>query len=378
MIPYGRQSISAEDIKAVSNVLNSDWLTTGPQVEIFETKLQTVVGAPTVSVSSGTAALHCAYAAINLTQDEEVITPPLTFIATQATASMFGAKIVFADILSDIGTINPEAVEKAITPRTKAIVAVDYAGHPAELEELRTLADKFGVFLIEDAAHSLGSSYRNTPVGAIADITTFSFFPTKNITTSEGGAVASIDQNLLEKAKLFARQGLVRDAKLFRANADGDWHQEVHDFGLNYRLSDVLCALGISQIGKLSDFKKSRRMIFNKYKEYLDGIIGTALPQQRTYVDPMWHLYPIQVPRSKRRRIFDKLRSEGFGVQVNYLPAHLHPVFTKLGYKRGDFPISEEFYDREISLPMWPGILELGDVYFEKIRDVIASETTKT
>jgi dTDP-4-amino-4,6-dideoxygalactose transaminase len=378
MIPYGRQSISAEDIKAVSEALKSDWLTTGPQVERFETKLQTIVGAPTVSVSSGTAALHCAYAAIGLKQDDEVITPPLTFIATQATASMLGAKIVFADVLSDIGTINPEAVEKAISPRTKAIVAVDYAGHPAELQELRTLADKKGIFLIEDAAHSLGSSYRNTPVGAIADLTTFSFFPTKNITTSEGGAVASINERLLEKARLFARQGLVRDKKLFRANADGDWHQEVHEFGLNYRLPDVLCALGISQVGKLAEFKVSRRQIFDKYKEHLEGITGITLPQQRSYVDPMWHLYPIQVPRSRRRQIFDKLRSEGFGVQVNYLPAHLHPVFSKLGYKRGDFPVSEEFYDREISLPMWPGLLELGDGYFEKIATVIASETSKT
>jgi dTDP-4-amino-4,6-dideoxygalactose transaminase len=378
MIPYGRQSISAEDIEAVAEALNSDWLTTGPQVEKFETKLAEIVGAQTVSVSSGTAALHCAYAAIDLKQNDEVITPPLTFIATQATASMLGAKIVFADILSDTGTINPEAVEKAITPKSKAIVAVDYAGHPAELQELRALADKNGLFLIEDAAHSLGSLYRNTPVGAIADITTFSFFPTKNITTSEGGAVASINEKLLEKARLFARQGLIRDKKLFKAHADGDWHQEVHDFGLNYRLSDVLCALGISQIGKLADFKASRQQIFDKYEEYLDGIIGTVLPQRRAYVDPMWHLYPIQVPSLKRKRIFDRLRSEGFGVQVNYLPAHLHPVFSELGYKRGDFPISEEFYDREISLPMWPGILELGDDYFERIRDVISSETWKT
>lgn len=210
MIPYGRQSISLEDINAVTEALKSDWLTTGPQVEKFETKLEAIVGAPTVSVSSGTAALHCAYAAIGLKQNDEVITPPLTFIATQATASMLGARITFADVLSDTGTINPEAVEKAITPRTRAIVAVDYAGHPAELDELRTLADKNGLFLIEDAAHSLGSLYRNTPVGAIADITTFSFFPTKNITTSEGGAVSSIDEKLLHKAKLFARQGLIR------------------------------------------------------------------------------------------------------------------------------------------------------------------------
>ena len=206
MIPYGRHNINDEDVSAVVSALRGDWLTTGPLVEKFELALENIVGAPCVAVSSGTAALHCAYAAIDLRPGDEVITPPITFIATQATAALFGATIVFADIQSDTGNIDPNLVESLITSKTKAIVAVDYAGHPADLDELRSIANKYGIFLIEDAAHSLGSTYKNKPVGSIADITTFSFFPTKNMTTGEGGAVSSSNDALLEKARKFSRQ----------------------------------------------------------------------------------------------------------------------------------------------------------------------------
>ena len=248
MIPYGRHSINDDDIAAVVAALKSDWLTTGPLVEEFESALEKVVGAPCITVSSGTAALHCAYAAIGLRPGDEVITPPITFVATQATAALFGATIVFADVLPDTANIDPQAVAAAITSRTKAIVAVDYAGHPADLDELRAIADRHGIYLIEDAAHSIGSIYKGRSVGSISDITTFSFFPTKNLTTGEGGAVASIHPELLEKAKRFSRQGLVRNSNEFKITDQGPWHQEVHEFGLNYRLPDLLCALGISQL----------------------------------------------------------------------------------------------------------------------------------
>ena len=223
MIPYGRHSINDEDIEAVVKALKSDWLTTGPLVEAFEAALEKVVGAPCISVSSGTAALHCAYAAIGLQPGDEVITPPITFIATQATAAFFGAKIVFADIQPDTANIDPQAVEAAITPRTKAIVAVDYAGHPADLDELRAIADKHKIYLIEDAAHSIGSIYKGRQVGSIADITTFSFFPTKNMTTAEGGAVASTNPDLLLRAKRFSRQGLIRNPEEFIIKSEGPW-----------------------------------------------------------------------------------------------------------------------------------------------------------
>ena len=352
MIPYGRQSINDDDIAAVVSALKSEWLTTGPLVDEFETALERVVGAPCVSVSSGTAALHCAYAAIGIEPDDEVITPPITFIATQATAALFGAKIVFADVQSDTANIDPRSVEAAITSRTKAIVAVDYAGHPADLDELRAIADKHHIYLIEDAAHSIGSTYKGRPVGSIADITTFSFFPTKNMTTAEGGAVASIHPELLEKAKRFSRQGLVRDPEEFKIRDQGTWHQEVHEFGLNYRLPDILCALGISQLKRIESFKEARAANFSRYSEILGGVGRLQLPTQRSYVDPIWHLYPIQVEASSRKRIYDGMRQRGIGVQINYIPAYWHPTFDSEIYPRGLCPNAEMYYARQVSLPM--------------------------
>lgn len=353
-IPYGRQDITDDDITAVARVLRSDWLTTGPEVEAFEQDLRAWTGGvPVVSVSSGTAALHAAYVAAGIGPGDEVITPPITFVATQATAAALGATIVFADVDPQTATIDPAAVRAAITPRTRAVVAVDYAGHPADLAALRDIADSYGLLLIEDAAHSLGTLYRGSPVGSIADITTFSFFPTKNITTAEGGAVAAKDSAILERARLFSRQGLVRDPARQRRPDEGPWHQEVHDFGLNYRLPDVLAALGRSQLGRLAAFKARRAQIKRRYDEELSGIAGLETPVQWPDVDPMWHLYPLRVPAEHRRRLFEYLRRNGIGVQVNYLPAYWHPVFEDLGFKRGLCPNAEEFYAREISLPMF-------------------------
>ncbi len=352
MIPYGRQSINENDIEAVVSALKSDFLTTGPLVELFEYEIEKVVGAPCVVVSSGTAALHCAYAAIGIEPGDEIITPPITFIATQATAALLGARIVFADIQSDTGNIDPRAVEAAITPRSKAIVAVDYAGHPADLDELRAIADKNGIYLIEDAAHAIGSTYKGRPVGSIADITTFSFFPTKNLTTTEGGAISSIHPELLQKARRFSRQGLIRERADFLIKSEGPWHQEVHEFGLNYRMPDVLCALGISQISRILEFKNRRAEVHKTYISKLESIKSLRVPFSRQYVDPMWHLFPIHVEAQKRSQIFGGLRNSGICVQVNYLPAHLHPVFQEKGFQIGQFPISEAFYHSEISLPI--------------------------
>ena len=356
MIPYGRHSVDSDDIAAVVSALKSDWLTTGPLVEAFESALEKIVGAPCVSVSSGTAALHCAYAAIGIQPGDEIITPPITFIATQATAAHFGAKIVFADVQEDTANIDPVAVEAAITPRTKAIVAVDFGGHPADLDELRAIADRHGIYLIEDAAHSLGSIYKQKPVGSIADITTFSFFPTKNMTTTEGGAVSSINTDLLSKAKKFARQGLVRNTEALININEGPWHQEVHNFGLNYRLPDVLCALGLSQINRLESFTKKRREIFNCYQVALSNMDSIRLPIEREYVTTNWHLYSIQVQPILRRTIFEMMRKEGIGVQVNYLPAYLHPVFDRRDYPAGLCKNAEKYYAGQLSLPMHYGL----------------------
>ncbi len=372
IIPYGRQFLDELDYQSVLSALKSDWLTTGPQVEKFENLLTQIIGAPAICVSSGTAALHCAYAAIELKDGDEIITPPITFIGTQATAYQMGAKIVFADVQADTGNIDPKSVESLINHRTKAIVAVDFAGHPADLFELKALADKYKIYLIEDAAHSLGSKYHDIAVGGIADITTFSFFPTKNITTAEGGAVASKNSELLERARKFSRQGLIRDEKNFKIKSEGPWHQEVQNFGLNYRLPDVLCALGISQLNKMPKFKEQRNKIFDNYSSNIEENENLKLPVSRHYVDPMWHLYPVRINPIHRRFVFEKLREKNINVQVNYLPVYWHPVFENLGFKRGICPVSENFYLSEISIPIYAGLeLEYQNVIVEHLNEII-------
>lgn len=358
MIPYGRHDIDEADIAAVVEVLRGDWLTTGPMVERFEESLaEWTGGVPTVSVSSGTAALHSAYAAAGLGPGDEVITPPITFVATQAALMHLCVTPVFADVEADTALIDPAAVEAAITPRTKAIVAVDYAGHPADMDRLRGIADRHKLLLIEDAAHSLGSTYKGRKVGSLADITTFSFFPTKNITTGEGGAVASPHPDILEKARRFSRQGLVRDPSHFAITTEGAWHQEVHEVGLNYRLTDIQAALGLSQLARLAEFRTKRVQIKKHYDEALSVIPGIEIPPQRAHAQPMWHLYPLRVPAERRRGIFESLRRTGVGVQVNYLPAYRHPALTHLATPE-EFPASEEFYASEISLPLHTGLTE--------------------
>ena len=359
MIPYGHHDIDDDDVAAVEAVLRGEWLTTGPAVTDFESDLRAWTGdVPVVAVSSGTAALHVAYAAAGVGRGDEVITPPMTFIATQATAVALGASIVFADVCADTANIDPAAVEAAISPRTKAIVAVDYAGHPADMDALRGISDRHGLVLIEDAAHSLGSTYRGRAVGSLADITAFSFFPTKNITTAEGGAVAVRDPERLLRAREFARQGLIRDPARHRVADQGPWHQEVHSFGLNYRLPDVLAALGSQQLRRLAGFKARRAEIKAAHDAIYAGVSGLEIPVQRDDVDPIWHLYPLRVPADRRREVFERLRASGIGVQVNYLPAYWHPVFADLGYPRGLCPVAEDFYSREISMPMFTSLTD--------------------
>ena len=369
MIPYGRQDVTSEDIDAVVRVLRSDWLTTGPAVEEFEQALRAVIGGtPVTAVSSGTAALHASYKAAGIGPGDEVITPPITFVATQATAIAVGATVVFADVQPDTACINPSMVEAAITQRTRAIVAVDYAGHPCDLNTLRGIADANDLLLIEDAAHSLGSSYCGQPVGLLADFTTFSFFPTKNITTAEGGAVAAKSHQMLDRAREFARQGLVRDSALLVHPEEGPWHQEVQCFGLNYRLSDVLAALGTSQLSRLEDIKARRKWVKKSYDEMFVDIAGLDIPVQHPDADPVWHLYPLRVPASQRRNIFEQLRARGIGVQVNYLPAYRHPAFAARGFEAGLCPNAEEYYEREISLPIHPS---LSDSQVNEIADSV-------
>ncbi len=368
-IPYGRQSISDEDIAAVVETLSTDWLTMGPKVTEFEAAIAQRAGTTdAAAVSSGTAALHAAYAGIGVRPGDEVITTPMTFVATAATAALQGATIRFADVQPDTANIDPEAVASLVGPKTRVIAGVDYAGHPVDLDELRALATSSGAVLLEDAAHSIASTYRGRPVGSIADVTTFSFFPTKNLTTAEGGAVVATNDALLLGAREFSKQGIVREPERLRRKDEGSWYHEVHEFGINYRLPDVLAALGLSQLTRLDAFKARRTAIFERYLAELADLEGIVLPTRRDYVDPMWHLFPIRVLGGRRREVFDYLRDNGVLVQVNYIPAYWHPVFEDLGYQRGMCPVAEQFYAEEISLPMFAA---LGDDDQSRVIDVL-------
>lgn len=368
-IPYGRQSISQEDIDAVVAVLKTDWLTMGPVVTEFEAAIAELSHTPDATVvSSGTSALHCAYAALGVQPGDEVITSPLTFVATASTAMAQGAKVLFADVEEDTGNIDPSSVEGLITDRTKVISGVDYAGHPVDADELAALAAGAGAYFLEDAAHSIASLYKGKPVGSLADITAFSFFPTKNMTTAEGGAVVAKDAALVERARRFRSHGLVRNKDEQRYPNEGPWHQEVHEIGLNYRLPDVLSAIGLSQIKRIHEFKARRTAVFERYHAELADLQGLILPTKRDYVDPMWHLYPIRVQDGRRREVFEFMREQGVLVQVNYIPAYWHPAFEDLGYKRGMCPVAEEYYSQEISLPMYA---DLSDDQQSVVIDVL-------
>jgi len=372
MLPYGRQSIDQADVDAVVAALHSDWLTTGPRVTQFEADLEAVAGAPCVAVSNGTTALHTAYAAVGVGAGDEVITTPMTFVATASTAAMLGATVVFADVADDTANLDPAAAEAVVSGSTRAIAAVDYAGHPADYDELRKIADSAEAVLIADAAHAIGSTYHGRPVGSLADLTTFSFFPTKNLTTGEGGAVAGIHADLLGRARTFRTVGLVRDPDRLRYPDEGGWHQEVHEFGLNYRLPDLLCALGSSQLRRLAEFKARRTYLTSRYTELLADVPGLRLPVQRAGIEPMRHLYPVRIQDGRRREVYDRMRAAGIGVQVNYIPAYWHPVFEDLGYRRGMCPVAEAFYAEELSLPLFVDLSDADqDRVVESLRQIL-------
>ena len=359
MLPYGRQSIDARDVEAVVDALHSDWLTTGPAVDAFERDLSAHAGGvPVVSVTSGTAALHVAYAAAEVGPGDEVVTSPLTFVATAAGATLLGATVVFADVEEDTGNLDPAAAGAAVTSRTKVVTTVDYAGLPGEMEALAGVASRAGALLMEDAAHSIGGTWHGRPVGTLADLTTFSFFPTKNLTTAEGGGVASPHPEVVERARRFKNHGLVRDRALMRTPDEGPWHQEVHSFGLNYRLPDVLCALGSAQLTRLPEFVRRRAEIHARYDAALADVDGVRTPAKRPDTEPAWHLYPLRVRDGQRRALFEHLRGAGIGVQVNYVPAYWHPVFEDLGYKRGMCPNAEAYYKEEVSLPLFADLTD--------------------
>jgi UDP-4-amino-4,6-dideoxy-N-acetyl-beta-L-altrosamine transaminase len=350
MIPYGRQSIDESDIQAVVEALRSDWLTQGPRIAQFEEALASYCGAKhAVAFSNGTAALQAAYFAAGFKPGDEFVTTPMTFAATATAGLWQGAKPVFADIDPATGNLDPRAAEAAITPKTKAVVPVDFTGRPADLDAFRKLADARGLLLIEDACHALGADYRGRRVGSIADLTAFSFHPVKPITTGEGGAVLTNDAGMRDKMLEFRTHGIRRGE---------DWMYYVESQGLNYRLTDLQAALGLSQMKRLDSFIAKRREIARRY----DAAFAKwpeLEPQPGKPEESAWHLYVMRLRgplAAKRREVFQALRKNGVGVQVHYIPVYWHPLYKKLGFEKGLCPRAESYYESAISLPIFPDL----------------------
>jgi perosamine synthetase len=360
LLPYGRQSIGEDDIQAVIEVLRSDWLTTGPKVGEFEEAFAAQVGAKyAVSFSSGTAALHAAAFAAGLKPGDEAITTPMTFAATANCVLYQGAIPVFADVSADTLNLDPEEVAAKITPRTRAILPVDYAGHPADMDAILELAARHGLVVIEDACHALGAEYRQRRTGSIADMTVFSFHPVKQLATGEGGMVTTERAECAEALRRFRNHGISSDAR--KRQAEGQWHYEMVLLGFNYRLTDIACALGLSQLKKLEANLARRREIAARYTLAFRDLAGVMRPPVRDGVNPGWHLYPIRLNLEKltadRSRVFRALRAENIGVNVHYIPVHRHPYYRdRFGYQGGEYPIAEDAYERLISLPMFHGM----------------------
>ena len=378
LLPYGRQSLDEADIQAVVEVLRSDWLTTGPKVAEFEERFAAWVGAKhAVSFSSGTAALHGAAVAAGLGAGDEVITTPLTFCATANCILYQGAQPVFADVSSDTLNLDPGEAAKKLSSNTKAILAVDYAGHPADLDALRLLAEERGLLLIEDASHALGATLHGKRVGGISDLTVFSFHPVKHLTTGEGGMVTTQDARLAKTLRRFRNHGISSEAR--QRQEAGQWFYEMVLLGYNYRLTDVGCALGISQLGKLDMNLARRREIAAQYNRAFSDLAAVELPAVRPDVDPAWHLFPVRLRHellsADRAEIFRALRAENLGVNVHYVPVHMHPYYReKFGYLGGEYPVAEDAYERLISLPMFHSMSEqdVEDVV-HSVRKVVAN-----
>jgi len=361
-IPYGRQWIDDGDIEEVVKVLRGEFITQGKTVEKFERALAEYCGAKyCVVFNSGTSALIGAYFAIGLTERDNFITSPITFVATANAGRVWGAEVRFGDVENDTGNLNPEGLEDLIDEKTKLIVPVHYAGHPVDLEGFRKLADKHNLFLIEDACHALGARYKDSKIGSAyySDAVIFSFHPVKHITTGEGGAVLTNDTTIYKRLKLVRNHGITKDVKDFLNPPDGGWYYEQHFLGFNFRLTDFQSALGLSQLKKLDFFVKRRREIASAYNELFKDNPYFDLPPERNYAFHSYHLYPIRLKdpyKHLKREIFSKLREAGLGVQVHYIPVYRQPYYRNLGYRNFTLPNAEDFYRREISLPIFPAM----------------------
>ena len=348
---YGHQSVDETDIRAVVDVLRGDYMTCGPNVRAFEKSICDYTGAKyCVAVSNGTAALHIAALAAGIGPGDEAITSPITFLSSANCICFVGGKPVFADIDPETANIDPDEIEKHITPRTKVLIPVHFAGQSCDMERIAKIAKEHDLLVIEDGAHAIGSDYKGTKVGSCSysDMTIFSFHPVKTITTGEGGAVTTNSPELYAKLCTYRSHGMHKDGEMVNT-----WEYEMRELGYNYRITDFQCALGISQMKKLEAFKKRRREIVVYYNEHL----GLPHLLERGFSDACFHLYPILV--ENRREFYFKAKEKGLNLQVHYIPVHMQPYYREMfGYRKGDYPKAEAYYDRCISLPLYPGLTD--------------------
>ena len=378
MIPYSRQSIDEEDIQAVVEVLRSDWLTTGPKVDEFERAFADFVGAKeAVAVCNGTAALHATIHALEIEPGDEVIVPPITFASTANCIVFQGGVPVFADVDPNTLLIDPGQAEAKITPRTKAIIAVDYTGQPCDYEKLQAVANQHDLALVADACHSLGGAYRGRPVGSLADLNVFSFHPVKHITTGEGGMITTDDTTLASRLRMFRNHGITTDHR--QRKELGSWFYEMVNLGYNYRITDFQCALGLSQLRKLPGWLEQRQEIVRRYNQAFSDLSTIVPLEVRPEVTHAYHLYVIQLElgdlQCDRGVIFSTLRNNSIGVNVHYIPAHLHPFYREhFATKPGDCPIAESAYERLLTLPIHPRMSSADiDEVVNVVRDTVSS-----
>ena len=360
MIPYGRQSINEDDIRAVERVLRSGWLTTGPEVVAFEEELASGVSAGhAVAVANGTAALHCAMFALGIKPGDEVIVPTMTFAATANCVAYMGGVPVFADILPDSLLIDPVDVRRRVSDRTKAIIGMDHAGHPCDWDALGAIAKEYGLKLVDDACHALGAEYKGRPVGSLADVSVFSFHPVKHVATGEGGMVVTDDKALADRARLFRNHGISTDFR--QREKAGSWQYEMIELGYNYRLTDIQCALGRSQYARISSFLERRRAIAARYDEQLESLSGVRAQAVSPDVSHAYHLYVILLDdeATSRDKLFNHMRKNGVGVNVHYSPVHLHPYYReKFTTAEGLCPVAEKACGQILSLPVFPDLTD--------------------
>ena len=362
-LSYGHQYIDEDDIQAVTEVLRSDFLTCGPKTTELEGALCRLTGAAhCTAVSNGTAALHVACLAAGIGPGNEVITTPITFAASANAILYCGGTPVFADIDPKTYTIDPASIEQCLTERTKAIIAVDFTGAACNYRSIRDICQRHNLLLIEDAAHSIGTTYCGTPVGSIADLTTFSFHPVKTITAGEGGAVLTKDDILAQRVELFAKHGITRDSALLQEQGSSDWYYEQQLLGYNYRMTDIQCALALSQLQKLERFVARRKELVRRYDEAFREMPEIIVQSEVEGSDTVRHLYILRLDQEQltcgRKKFYDAMQAENIGVNVHYIPVYWFPYYQSLGYQRGLCPNAEAYYENSMTLPLFYGMAD--------------------